>query len=208
MRRAILLSISLTLCFLAASLARAGDEASGPLELTPAEQTAVRGLADQALKTRDLFKGKIYLTRLEAFREAGGKAPRHLALLTYYRYEGDLGILVSVDMDRNEVTGVESIPHLPTSLTSEELAEADKLARANPEVARFLARYGPGAKIDVDALVVFTTVKEAFGYHHRVVRLHFRQGRDYLLYGPLVEVDLTAGAVRVERNDKMHKDTP
>jgi len=187
---------------------RAGDDVSGPVELTPAEQKVVRGLAEQALKARDLFKGKIYLTRTEAFREVTGKAPRHLAILTYYRYDGDLGILVNVDLDRKEVLGVEAIPHLSPSLIPQHSAEADKLARANPEVARFLARYGPAAKIDVDSLVVFTTVKEAFGYHHRVVRLHFRQGRDYLLYAPLVEVDLTAGAVRVERNDKMHKDAP
>jgi hypothetical protein len=47
-------------------------------------------------------------------------------------------------------------------------------------------------------------VPQAPTYHHRVVRLFFRQGRTYLLYAPLVEVDLTTETVRLERTDKAH----
>jgi hypothetical protein len=206
MPRAILLSVSVVMCCLLVPAVSADEgDAAGPMQLTPAEEAAARDRAEQALKARDLFKGKIYLTRVEGFRDSAGKTPRRHAILTYYRYEGDLGILVSLDLDRKEAPAVEVIPHLPTSLTPQELAEADKLARANPEVARFLARYAPTVKIDVDAIVLFTDVKEAFGHHHRLVRLHFRQGREYLLYAPTVEVDLTAGAVRVERNEKGHQ---
>ena len=65
-----------------------------------------------------------------------------------------------------------------------------------------LARYS--APLEVDALVVHTVVSDAPTYHHRVVRLTFRQGREYLLYGPVVDVDLTTGTVRVERRDTTH----
>ena len=36
-----------------------------PLELSPAEQTALRELGERALRGRDLWQGKIYLTRVE-----------------------------------------------------------------------------------------------------------------------------------------------
>src|SRR5207244_9175991 len=100
---------------------------------------------------------------------------------------------------------VQAMPHMPTSLAPEELAAAEKLARANPEVAKILARANEADKLEVDALVHYTIKASAPTYQHRVVRLFFRQGRTYLLYGPLVEVDLTTETVRVQARDDMHK---
>ncbi len=75
-------------------------------------------------------------------------------------------------------------------------------AKPGPRV-RALARYRT-IKIEVDALVTTTVDEKAFGYRHRLVRIYFRQGRDYLLYAPKVDVDLTAGKVRVYPADKPH----
>ena len=60
--------------------------------------------------------------------------------------------------------------------------------------------FGTGLKIQA-----FTVDPQAFGYKHRLVRVSFREGRDYLLYGPHVDVDLTAEQVRVTRTDKPHE---
>jgi hypothetical protein len=103
------------------------------------------------------------------------------------------------------VLKVEAFPHMPTSLAPEELAVAEKLARAHPTVIKALAREPDSDKIEVDALVHYTTDEKAETYHHRVVRLFFRQGRTYLLYGPVVEVDLTTETVRVEAREEAHK---
>jgi hypothetical protein len=189
-----------------AALATANDGKVVPtadaLELTTAEQATVRELAEQALKAKGLVKGKVYLTRIEVFRDTSAKTNQRNALVTHYHYDGDLAILTSINLGRKQVTKVETIPHLPTSLAPEELAAAEKCARADPEVRKALARYP--APLEVDALVVHTVVPNAPTFHHRVVRLTFRQGREYLLYGPVVDVDLTTGTVRVERRDTTH----
>jgi hypothetical protein len=174
----------------------------GPERLTAEESSAVRKLAEQALKARDLWKGKVYLTRVEVFHD-GRSGERH-AIAIHYRYEGDLAILTHLDLGTMKVTAVETVPHLPTSLSPEELVEADKLARGDREVARALAKYGPDAKIEVDAQMAITAVSDAPGFHHRVVRLFFRRGHDYLLYAPSVDVDLTTGTVQVRPVGKGH----
>jgi hypothetical protein len=203
-RRSALLPVVALVGVAAVRLGAGNDNAGvpGPEQLTAEERTAVRKLAEQALKARDLYSGKVYLTRIDVFAD-GGSGERH-AIAISYRYEGDLAILTHIDLGTMKVTAVEQVPHLPTSLSPEELAEAEKLARANREVARALAKYGPDAKIEVDAEIAITAVPDAPEYHHRVVRLFFRRGRDYLLYVPNVDVDLTAGTVRVRPAGQGH----
>jgi hypothetical protein len=200
MIRFVVLGTALTLVCLSAG--RAEESASGVLEMTAAERALVRDLAERALKERDLFKGKVYLSRIEMFRDTADKTAERKALVTHYRYDGDQALFTSVNLSRKQVTGVEVLPHFPTSLAAEELAEAEKLARGNAEVKRALGRHFPTA--EVDALLTYTSDAKSPAYNHRVVRLFFREGRTYLLYGPGVDVDLTTGRVRVERTDKAH----
>jgi hypothetical protein len=183
--------------------ARADAQAApNPEQLTAEENAAVRKLAEAALKERGLHKGKVYLTRIEVFHDPA-RGERH-AVATHYRYEGDLALRTHVDLGTRKVTEVETIPHLPTSLAPEELDEAVKLARANRDVARALARYADGPKIEVDAQMAITAVPDAPTFRHRVVRLHFRRGREYLLHVPSVDVDLTARTVHVEAEKSGH----
>jgi hypothetical protein len=198
-RRVAFLAFALLPAF-APARACGGAEPADPLELTAAERTLVRDLSEQALKERGLLKGKVYLTRVEVF--AGSAAPARHALVQHYCYDGDRTVLTAVSLEDKKVTGVEVLPHFPTPLTSEELEHAEKLARAHPVVKRALARQK--GEVEVDALLTFTSVPDAPTYNHRVVRLFFRQGRTYLLYGPAVEVDLTTETVRAERTDKAH----
>jgi hypothetical protein len=199
-----LVAIAVLVCVAAGRLAAGGDSPGvpGPERLTAAERAAVRKLTEQALKDHGLASGKVYLTRIDVFAD-GGTGERH-AIAISYRYEGDLAVLTHIDLGTLKVTEVETVPHLPTSLSPEELAEAEKLARANREVARALARYGEGARIEVDAQMLITAVPDAPEYRHRVVRLFFRRGRDYLLYVPNVDVDLTRGTVRVRPAGQGH----
>ena len=203
-RRSALLAVVALGCVAAARLG-AGDDndgVPGPEQLSAEERAAVRKLAEQALKARDLLKGKVYLTRVEVFYD-GRREERH-AIAIHYRYDGDLAMLTHIDVGTMKVTAVETVPHLPTSLSPEELAESEKLARGNREVARALAKYGPDAKIEVDAQMAITAVPDAPGFHHRVVRLFFRRGREYLLYAPSVDVDLTTRTVEVRPVGKGH----
>jgi hypothetical protein len=180
-----------------------GSDAPAPLELTPAQQTQVRQLAEQALQAKGLLQGKVFFTGLEVFVDSASPKPARHALVQHYRYDGDLTLQTSIDLDRQRVTKVEAMPHSPTSLAPEELERAERLARGHAEVKRALAR-AKGA-VEVDALLIFTSVANAPTYNHRVVHLFFRQGRDYLLYGPIAEVDLTTETVRVDRSDTGHK---
>ncbi len=195
-----------TLTLLAVSaialVGRGGEGVPGRELLTEGERAVVRKLAEQALRERGLLKGKTYLTRIDVYADDARKE-RH-AVAIYYRYEGDLGILAHVDLRAGKVTQVEAVPHLPTSLTDEELAEAEKLARANPAVARALASHADEPRIEVDAQMALTVDPKDPNYHHRVVRLNFRRGREYLPRVPTVDVDLTTGSVRAQPAAKGH----
>ncbi|MCI0455496.1 MAG: hypothetical protein L0Z62_00785 [Gemmataceae bacterium] len=182
--------------------AHAAQDPPDSSPLSPAERAAVRELVEKDLKGRGLFRGKVHLTRIEVVPDNHEGTPRR-AIVTHYRYEGNLAILSSIDLDRRQVLEVEAVPHMPTALAPEERAEAEKLARAHVEVARALVRYRT-LKVEVDALAITTADEKAFGYRHRLVRLRFRQGRDYLLYAPTVDVDLTTGQVRVYPAGKPH----
>lgn len=167
------------------------------LDLSPEEHQMVVHIAEIALKAQKLYKGKIYLTSLEVHRDSrDAESPRN-ALVVHYRYDGNLAIYTSINIGRKKVTKVEAEPHGPTCLAPEELARALKLVRASADVHKALAKHGPPEKFEVDALIAHTADSKSPIYQHRAVRVWFRQDRTYLLYGPMVEVDLTTETVRV-----------
>jgi hypothetical protein len=169
-----------------------------------ADRAALIKLAEQALKDKGLWRGKVYLTNVETFVDRQGTQTSRKALVIHYRYDGDAALLTRLDVDHKVVLGVEEQAQFPTSLAPEEVRRAGELARANVEVKKALAKYGGPDKFGVDVVQAFTVDPEAFGYKHRLVRVFFREGREYLLYAPNVDVDLTAEQVRVRRNDKGH----
>jgi Cu2+-containing amine oxidase len=200
-----LLSGALLVLLLSVPLTRAGD----PLEardLTAAEQIAVPDLVEKTLKSQKLWQGKIYLTNIEVVPDNRTKPPDRYALVSYYRYDGDLVIRATVHLAKMTVTDVQLHEHMPASLAPEELVEAEKIARANPDVKKALAKYTHVDKIEVDAMVAQIALPEVPGYHHRVIRLFFRDAkRNYLQSVPMVDVDLTTGEVRLDLIANMHK---
>jgi hypothetical protein len=185
-----------------------GDGAN-PRDLSGAEQEWVRGLAEKSLKDRGLWKGKIVLANTQVVLDSGTSPPQRIAILTWYRYDGNLGIVQTVDLKNKTVMAVEEHPDMPTSLTPEEIAEAEKIARADPQVEKALARYKHLDKIEVDTTVAFIISPQVPGYHHRVARLFFRDGKhNYLQLVPMVDVDLTTGEVRLDVVAGMHDKGP
>jgi hypothetical protein len=189
-------ALAFSLGTLAASLG--GEEVDGR-QWKQSEKTLVQDLAEKGLKDKGLWKGKIVLTASEVLLDhAVAPAARH-ALLTYYRYEGDLGIIVGINLDKKTVTEVQEHAHLPTSLTSEEIAEAGRMARASAPVQKALANYRHLDKIEFDPVVAYIINPDVPGYHHRVARLFFRDSQgNYLQLVPMVDVDLTTGEVRLD----------
>jgi Cu2+-containing amine oxidase len=193
------------LAFLLPLLPAARGGQVSPRAMSAAEETAVLEVAEKAVKAEGLWKGKVVLTNAEVVPDDAAKPPRRCAVLTYYRYEGDLGIVVCVDVDNRKLVSLRSEPHLPTSLTPEEIAEAEKLARADPRVQKALAFYKHLERIEVDTIVAQIINPEVPGHQHRVARLFFRDHkRNYLNQVPMVDVDLTTGEVRLDVIPNMH----
>jgi hypothetical protein len=196
-----ILAAALAALLLSGTMAAADD----PRDLTPAEEKAAPALAEKALKDRGLWQGKIYLTNLDVLLDEEAQPPDRYARLIYYRYDGDLGVIVLVHLGKLSVADVSSHPHMPTSLAAEELAAAEKIARADPEVKKALAKYKHLDRIEVDILVAQIVNPDVPGYQHRVARLFFRDSqRNYLPYVPMVDVDLTTGEVRLDVIRKLH----
>ena len=196
---------ALLVSLLAVPLTRAGIPLDAR-DLTTAEQQAVPDLVEKTLKTQKLWQGKIYLTNIEVVPDNRTKPPDRYALVSYYRYDGDLVIRATVHLGKMTVTEVQLHEHMPASLAPEELVEAEKLARSHPDVKKALAKYKHVDKIEVDAMVAHIALPEVPGYHHRVIRLFFRDDkRNYLQSVPMVDVDLTTGEVRLDLIANMHK---
>lgn len=181
------------------------EMSSATFELTQAEQEIAVELSGQYIEHNRSNTQRAesiepsYVTRVELYRDKEAEAKRisnRQALVTRYRYDGDLTILTIVDLTSREVTRVDSIPHLPTPLSPEEFEMAKDMALTNPEVEAALAPYIE--QLEVEPLVSRTFSEQDPLFGHRVVRLLFRVGRNYLTK-PTVTVDLTAKKVIVER---------
>jgi hypothetical protein len=196
----------LCLCCYVAAISGGGQP--NPRQLTEVEAKAIHATAEKALKDRDLWKAKIYLTNTEVVLDQSANPPQRYALLTFYRYEGNLAILATIQLETMTATKVVSHAHRPTSLAPAEIKEAERIAREHPQIKLALAKYKYLDKIEVDTIVAQIINPEVPGYQHRVARLFFRdEKRNYLPYVPMVDVDLTTGDVRFDLIRGMHGKT-
>ena len=170
-----------------------------PDELTVEEEKQAVALAEGALREKGLrTTDKLYVVGKELFRdkEAVEKGiQERKALVTHYRYDGDLAILTTVNLTRQTVINIETIPHLPTSLAPEEFEQAKSLAFKDREVKRIIANYED--RLRIEGLVTRASSAEDPLFGHRVVTLLFRVGADYLSTPPVM-VDLTTETVIIE----------
>jgi hypothetical protein len=165
--------------------------------LTVEERAAAVGLAEQALRSNNLLPDrKTFLTTAHAHRDATAERRgvfERVALLTYYRYEGDLTVRVYVNLARRRVTNVERRSHLPTPFAPEELRRARELALEHPELKKVFAPFRE--RLTVEPLSTGSASPKDPLFGHRVVYLLFRVGPRYLTAQGDVLVDLTTETV-------------
>jgi Cu2+-containing amine oxidase len=168
--------------------------------LTNEERTLAVRLAEQALKENKLFTDKkMYLTEARFNRDTASEIKgvfERLALLTYYRYEGDLTIEVFINLTRQQVLAVKQLQKLIPPISPEEFSLAKELVFNDPKLKDVLGPYR-------DRLVVepFTSRSESPEdplFRHRVVYMLFRTGSTYLVPESRVFVDLTAEKVIIK----------
>ena len=167
--------------------------------LTTEERALAIRLAEQMLRSNRLLpEKKTFLTLVQTHRntesEKKGIFERH-ALLTYYRYAGDLGILVYVNLARQRVVNVEQLPHFPAPLAPEELQRARELSLAHPQLKKILDPFLD--RLIVEALFTGSPTAKDPRFGHRLLNLLFRAGPRYLTAQGMVLVDLTTEEVFV-----------
>jgi hypothetical protein len=170
----------------------AAQRTEPPDTLTAEERALAFRLAEEAvapLRTR----APMYLVASELIRPKGDEARQ--ALITHYRYDGDLAILTTVDFGRRQVVALDTVPHLVVPIVAEEVERARELALADPRVSRAVAPYR--GELQVEAIQSRAASADDPLFGRRVVRLLFRVRRGWL-DDPVVHVDLTAGRVLVE----------
>jgi hypothetical protein len=165
--------------------------------LTAEERAAAVGLAEQALRSHKLLPDKkTFLTTAHTHRDPAAERRgvfERLALLTYYRYEGDLAVRVYVNLARRRVTNVERLAHFPTPFAPEELRRARELALEHPELKKVFAPFRERLTVEPLSTRSASTKDPLFG--HRVIYLLFRVGPRYLTAQGDVLVDLTTETV-------------
>jgi Cu2+-containing amine oxidase len=159
-----------------------------------------RRAAKEALKSKKLFTDKkIYLTEARVTRDTAAEMKgvfERGAVLTYYRYDGDLAVEVFINLTRKEVLSVQPQPKLVPPLSREEFDLAREMALNNPQIQAALGR-------DRDRLVVEPITSRTESpkdplFRHRYVYLMFRVGPKYVLLDSTVLVDLTTEKVIIE----------
>ena len=194
---------ALSLWLLGVGLARSQGKQDPSIEasftLSAAESEKAVALARREVETRKLrLKIPLQLVAVEWTREKPEKegAPeKRFALVTYYRYEDDAAILTLVEPAASRVAKVDVIPHLPVPLSAEEFQRASALALKFPQVVEAL---GARAKeVKTEGLLLRTSDEKDQLFGHRVVRMLFRVGTDYLTR-PMAFVDLTTQKVWIE----------
>jgi hypothetical protein len=165
--------------------------------LTREERMLAAKLAEQALRSNRLLTArKMYLTEARIHRDAASEKRgvfERLAVLTYYRYEGNLSIQVFINLSRQRVFGVKQLQNFSPPLSIEELNLAKELAFNDPQLKGKLAPYR--AQLVVEALASRSESPQDPFFRHRVIHLLFRVGSRYLVRQWLVFVDLTTEKV-------------
>jgi Cu2+-containing amine oxidase len=133
---------------------------------------------------------------------------RHAAVL-FYRYDGDQGIHVVVDLEKKTVVSVERIEGRAVPLSVDEITDAFGLAARDERVRALLgarlsdfkvANLAEGVRPEnrVEGLRVVATSPRDPCYRRRCIDLLFRTREGYIA-GTTVTVDLTTQTVRAER---------
>jgi hypothetical protein len=170
--------------------------------LTQDERALAVRLAEETLRSNKLLPDrKTFLTSVQTHRdgesEKKGIFGRN-ALLVYYRYAGDVGIRVFVDLAQQRVTKLDQLPHFPAPLAPEEVQLARELALNDPRLKNELAPLRD--RLTVEPLLTRIPARRDPLFRHRLVHLLLRVGPRYVAQQGLVLVDLTTETVIIKPN--------
>jgi hypothetical protein len=198
--------LSLTILMTATARAQERPDFSEMLKVAAAaaplkadERALAIRLAEETLRASKLLPDKkTFLTEAKTHRnteaEQKGLFERH-ALLTYYKYAGDLGILVYINLVRQRVIKVDKLPHFPAGIAPEELQRAREMVLNDPQLGPLLNPYGN--RLTVEALLTSNPQPKDSRFGHRLFYLIFRVGPRYLTAQGEVLADLTTETVMV-----------
>ena len=168
--------------------------------LTDDERALAIRLAEQALKENKLFSDqKMYLTEVRANRDTAAEAKgvfERLAVLTYYRYEGDLTIGVYLNLSRGQALATKQLSNLSPPISPQEFLLAKELAFNDPRLKEALGPYRD--RLIIEPFISRSGLPQDPLFRHRVVYMLFRTGPTYLLRELRVFVDLTTEKVTIE----------
>ena len=168
--------------------------------LTSEERNLAVKLAEQTLRSKKLFaERKMYLTEARFGRDTAAERKgvfERLAVLIYYRYEGNLSIEVFINLTRQKVLGVKQVPDLYPPLSREEFTLAKEMVFNHPKLKDSLERYRD--RLVVEPRIIRSESPKDPLFRHRVIHMLFRTGSTYLMPESIVSVDLTAEKVIIE----------
>jgi Cu2+-containing amine oxidase len=120
--------------------------------------------------------------------------PQRTAVVMFYVYEGNYGVRALVELPQARISRVDRVQEEPIPMAPEEVAEARRLALADPALRD---RLGRAERYRIEWLGVTAVDDRDRCYRHRCLQLLFRAREGYLTR-PVVIVDLTAQQVRLE----------
>lgn len=183
-----------------------GEPPQNPDILTAAEADLAGRVAEESPEVAVYLQSSqpVYRVRVELLRLKEAEE-RRFALVTHYRYEGDLTIQSAVDLGAGTVFEVTATPAVPAPLAAEELDRARQFALGHPEVRSGLGQHLPALESGapgyaVQSLALHTTDPEDPIYGHRVISVLFETPDGYIT-GLEVLVDLSTGVVTVETQE-------
>src|SRR5262245_1335973 len=172
-----------------------GEQSSERARLAPSaeEIRLARQIAEQRLHVpTDPHSplDRVYFIKADPLPGADADDPRREINVIHYRYQHDETIISRVDLHTLSVQNVETLRHFPTALAPEEVAHAERLARADARLHGVFAR--TPLTVEARPLQPASQAEPLFG--HRLVQLLLRDGPDYLT-GPDIVVDLSRDVV-------------
>lgn len=200
-RRVAALAVCAALCGALSDPLRAAEEEdlTYPFQLTETEKLLAVQLSDQAITSRELRNGSpLYLVETELVvekPEVDGAAGKRLARITHYRYDGDLSIFTMIDLTAHSTRRMDVVSHHPVPFSNEEYEAAAGLALADRRVRSLLGERL--TQVQPEGLAMRTSDPADRYFGHRVLRIMFKLGDDYLTR-PIAVVDLTAQTVVVD----------
>jgi len=194
-----------------------------PLDpLTAQERESATALARADARVHELLGSgrsrQIYVDFIAAkpARETYGsdQPPHRYADVLFYRYDGDLGVRALVDLQARAVTDVARVNGESVPINGEEIAEAGRLALADPGVARLFGGKIPAFRVAtrpatkqetndnrIEGLRTLGASPNDPCYRHRCIALFFRTNNRYVYLNRVV-VDLTSQRVTVSGGEQ------